>query len=34
MFQMLSNPAHAHLWLNHVPTVGFGVALALFLSPG
>jgi len=28
---MLSNPAHAHMWLNHVPTVGFGVALALFV---
>jgi hypothetical protein len=31
MFEMLSNPAHVHMWLNHVPTVGFGVALALFV---
>ena len=31
MFQMLSNPAHVHMWLNHVPTVGFGAALALFV---
>jgi hypothetical protein len=31
MLQMLSNPAHVHMWLNHVPTVGFGVALALFV---
>ena len=28
---MLSNPAHVHMWLNHVPTVGFGFALALFV---
>jgi hypothetical protein len=32
MIQTLSNPAHVHMWLNHVPTVGFGVALALFLA--
>ena len=25
-----SNPAHVHLLLNHVPTVGFGLAIALF----
>jgi hypothetical protein len=31
MLEMLSNPAHVHMWLNHVPTVGFGVALALFV---
>ena len=31
MLQMLSNPAHVHMWLNHVPTVGFGAALALFV---
>jgi hypothetical protein len=30
MIQLLSNPAHVHLLLNHVPTVGFGLALALF----
>src|ERR1700704_6125385 len=31
MLDLLSNPAHVHLWLNHVPTVGFGVALILFI---
>lgn len=31
MLQMMGNPAHLHMWLNHVPTVGFGVALALFV---
>src|SRR4051812_21886328 len=31
MLEMISNPAHVHMWLNHVPTVGFGVALALFV---
>jgi len=31
MIESLSNPAHVHLWLNHVPTVGFGAALALFV---
>ena len=31
MLDMLSNPAHVHLWLNHVPTVGFGAALVLFI---
>jgi uncharacterized membrane protein len=30
MFDSLSNPAHVHLLLNHVPTVGFGLAIALF----
>jgi uncharacterized membrane protein len=30
MLDLLSNPAHVHLWLNHVPTVGFGAALVLF----
>jgi hypothetical protein len=30
MIESLSNPAHVHLLLNHVPTVGFGLALALF----
>jgi hypothetical protein len=30
MIKSLSNPAHVHLLLNHVPTVGFGLALALF----
>jgi uncharacterized membrane protein len=28
--ELLSNPAHLHLLLNHVPTVGFGLGLALF----
>jgi hypothetical protein len=31
MLDLLSNPAHVHLWLNHVPTVGFGAALVLFI---
>jgi hypothetical protein len=31
MADLLTNPAHLHLWLNHVPTVGFGAALALFV---
>jgi hypothetical protein len=31
MIEILSNPAHVHMWLNHVPTVGFGLALAIFL---
>jgi uncharacterized membrane protein len=30
MIESLSNPAHVHLLLNHVPTVGFGLALVLF----
>lgn len=30
MIESLSNSAHLHLLLNHVPTVGFGLALALF----
>ena len=29
MIESLANPAHVHLLLNHVPTVGFGLALAL-----
>jgi hypothetical protein len=32
MIQALSNPAHVHMWLNHVPTVGFAAALALFVA--
>ncbi len=32
MLDVLSNPAHVHLWLNHVPTVGFGAALILFIA--
>jgi hypothetical protein len=31
MIQAASNPAHVHMWLNHVPTVGFAAALALFV---
>jgi hypothetical protein len=31
LIDTLSNPTHVHLLLNHVPTVGFGVALALAL---
>ena len=34
MLDLLSNPAHVHLWLNHVPTVGFGAALILFVVAG
>jgi len=30
MIETLSNSAHLHLLLNHVPTVGFGLGLALF----
>src|SRR4051812_37091356 len=29
MIESLSNPAHVHMLLNHVPTVGFGLAIAL-----
>ncbi len=25
------NPAHVHLLLNHLPTIGFGIGLALFV---
>src|SRR5262245_2283317 len=25
------NPEHVHLFLNHLPTIGFGIALALFV---
>jgi hypothetical protein len=32
MMETLSNTPHVHLILNHVPTVGFGVALALFVA--
>jgi uncharacterized membrane protein len=31
LIELLSNSAHVHLLLNHVPTVGFGLGLALFL---
>jgi hypothetical protein len=31
MIELLSNSAHVHLLLNHVPTVGFGLGLALFI---
>jgi len=31
MIKLLSNSAHVHVLLNHVPTVGFGLALALFV---
>ncbi len=31
MIELLSNPAHVHLLLNHVPTIGFGLALAIFV---
>jgi hypothetical protein len=31
MTELLSNSAHLHLLLNHVPTVGFGLGLFLFL---
>jgi hypothetical protein len=31
VIELLYNPAHLHILLNHIPTVGFGVALALFL---
>jgi uncharacterized membrane protein len=30
MIELLANPAHVHLLLNHVPTVGFGLALVIF----
>jgi hypothetical protein len=30
--ESLSNTPHVHLILNHVPTVGFGIALALFVA--
>jgi hypothetical protein len=32
MLQILENSAHVHLLLNHVPTVGFGIGLLLFLA--
>ncbi len=31
MIELLSNSAHLHVLLNHVPTVGFGLGLGLFL---
>jgi hypothetical protein len=31
MIELFSNSAHIHVLLNHVPTVGFGLGLALFL---
>lgn len=31
MIGLLSNSAHVHLLLNHVPTIGFGMGLALFV---
>src|SRR5579862_72020 len=31
MTELLSNSAHVHVLLNHVPTVGFGLGLALYL---
>lgn len=31
MVELLSNSAHIHLLLNHVPTIGFGLGLLLFL---
>ena len=31
MVELLSNSSHLHVLLNHVPTVGFGLALAMFL---
>jgi uncharacterized membrane protein len=30
MLDVLSNSAHVHLLLNHVPTIGFGIGLVLF----
>jgi hypothetical protein len=30
LVELLSNSAHLHLLLNHVPTIGFGLGLALF----
>src|SRR3974390_2274166 len=31
MLETFSNTAHLHLLLNHVPTVGYAAALAIFL---
>jgi uncharacterized membrane protein len=31
LVELLSNSSHLHVLLNHVPTVGFGLGLALFL---
>src|SRR5512138_3291030 len=32
MLEILENSAHVHLLLNHVPTIGFGIGLLLFLA--
>jgi hypothetical protein len=32
VLQILENTAHVHLLLNHVPTIGFGIGLLLFLT--
>jgi hypothetical protein len=32
VLQILENSAHMHLLLNHVPTIGFGIGLLLFLA--
>jgi uncharacterized membrane protein len=32
MLAILENTAHVHLLLNHVPTIGFGIGLLLFLA--
>src|SRR5580765_3677341 len=32
VLQILENTAHVHLLLNHVPTIGFGIGLVLFLT--
>jgi PDZ domain len=32
LLQILENSAHVHLLLNHVPTIGFGIGLLLFLA--
>jgi PDZ domain-containing protein len=32
VLQIIENTAHVHLLLNHVPTIGFGIGLLLFLA--
>jgi hypothetical protein len=32
VLQILENSAHVHLLLNHVPTIGFGIGLVLFVT--
>jgi membrane-associated protease RseP (regulator of RpoE activity) len=32
VIEILENTAHVHLLLNHVPTIGFGIGLLLFLA--